>query len=52
MKVNKKEALSDELQNVEWGENKEERILDDSPRHKSARHICKGRGCDTAFEKS
>jgi hypothetical protein len=36
---------------VTWGENKEERILDRSPHHKSARHECKGPGCNHAFEK-
>lgn len=37
---------------VEWGENHQERILDNSPRAKSERHACKGPGCVKAFEKS
>lgn len=46
-----KEKLADELSNVEYGENNEERMVDHSERHKSLRHECKGRHCDTAFEK-
>lgn len=45
------ETVSDELENVEWGENCQERMVDHCERHKSLRHICKGRGCDTSFEK-
>lgn len=47
----KNETLAEELENVETGENHEERIVDDSRKHGSLRHDCKGRGCDTAFEK-
>ena len=45
------DALAEELQNVEVGENHQERMVDHSERHKSLRHECKGRHCDTAFEK-
>ncbi len=45
------ESLSDELENVEVGENHQERIVDHSERHKSLRHECKGPKCDTAFDK-
>jgi len=45
------DALADELENVEWGEDNQERMVDHSERHKSLRHECKGRHCDTAFEK-
>ncbi len=45
------ESVSEELANVEWGEDHQERMVDHSERHKSLRHECKGRKCDTAFEK-
>jgi len=47
----RQESLSDELANVELGENHQERMVDHSERHNSLRHQCKGRHCDTAFEK-
>jgi hypothetical protein len=36
---------------TEWGETHQERIVERSPKSKSSRHVCKGRGCETAFEK-
>lgn len=44
--------IQDELENSEWGENNQERIVDRSPRRKSARHVCKGPACIKSFEKS
>ncbi len=41
---------SDDIE-VTWGETKQERILDDSPRHKSERHACKGPQCGGVFDK-
>lgn len=38
-------------QNVEWGETKQERIVDKSPHAKSESHDCKGPACTSAFEK-
>lgn len=46
-----KEKVTDELENVEWGETHEEKMVDHSPKRNSLRHECKGRHCDTAFEK-
>lgn len=48
----KKTKKTVDLQNIEWGENHQERIIDDSPKHNSARHMCKGPKCVNAFEKS
>ena len=48
---NQAEVVEQELENVEWGENCQERIVDHGPRHQSLRHTCKGRGCDSRFEK-
>lgn len=36
---------------IEWRENHEELILEQSSRTDSERHTCKGRRCDTAFDK-
>jgi hypothetical protein len=36
---------------VEWGENKQERIVERCPRSKSSRHRCKGPQCVDAFKK-
>ncbi len=36
---------------VEWGENHQERILENAARSESERHDCKGRKCETAFDK-
>jgi hypothetical protein len=54
MVEDKKETIAEKTVDddaVTWGETKQERIVDRSPRNRSARHTCKGRGCDTAFEK-
>jgi hypothetical protein len=45
------QKVADELDNVRWGETKQERILDRSPHHKSERHVCKGPQCGGAFDK-
>ncbi len=51
-KENKKlTEASSEVDDVEWGETAQERILDRTPKHRSAQHRCKGRHCDTGFEK-
>lgn len=42
---------TEDIEDVEWGENNQERMVDHSERHGSLRHICKGRGCDDRFEK-
>ncbi len=36
---------------VEWGQTHQERILEKPSRSESARNNCKGRHCDTAFDK-
>ncbi len=36
---------------IEWGETKQERIVERTSRSGSARHRCKGRHCETAFDK-
>jgi hypothetical protein len=36
---------------IEWGENHEELIFEQVSRSDSQRHICKGRRCDTTFDK-
>ena len=36
---------------VEWGETHQERMLEKPSRSESVRHDCKGRHCDTAFDK-
>lgn len=46
-----KESVQEDIENVEWGENCQERLVDHCPRHKSLRHVCKGRGCESGFEK-
>ncbi len=48
---NKKQVLPTEDQDIEWGENKQERLTDKAPRHKSDKHDCKGPACEHAFEK-
>lgn len=47
----KKQRVAEGVEDVEWGENHEERMVDHSERHGSLRHICKGRGCGDRFEK-
>ncbi len=37
-------------ENVEWGQNHQERISDNSSRHHSG-HACKGPTCDKGFDK-
>ena len=44
-------SKKDLIENVEFGENHQERIVDYTERHDSLGHECKGRHCDTAFEK-
>lgn len=54
MNDNKKiraQKIEDELDEGQWGETKQERILDDAPRHKSERHACKGPQCAGVFDK-
>ncbi len=51
LRTDREERIKGENLDVEWGENHEERILDDTPRNKSIPHDCKGRHCDTAFDK-
>ncbi len=36
---------------VEWGETNQERIVERTSRSASKRHRCKGRQCNTAFDK-
>ncbi len=45
------QEIESELEDAQWGENKQERILDDAPRHKSERHACKGPQCGGVFDK-
>lgn len=40
-----------ELDEAQWGETKQERILDRTPHHKSERHACKGPQCGGVFDK-
>lgn len=43
--------IDDELNEAQWGETKQERILDREPHHKSERHACKGPQCAGVFDK-
>ena len=45
------ERTQGENLDVEWGENRQERILDKTSRSDSARYDCKGSRCETAFDK-
>lgn len=45
------QLIESELEEAQWGETKQERILERTPHHNSERPACKGPQCAAVFDK-